>query len=369
MKIYNKLVIDIISNEILYEDSYNYLGEVAECKGGTSVSAPGPSPQEIKMQSRQLEILESQWAQQQEFAPFVLESMGLRRNTETGQLEKFEDPLTEEEQLVADITKETGERALSALRGELPVSSTVHQIYEEGEKGLKEELSSRLGPQYALTTGGGSRLEEFRKGKASAFDAAMRGEITAGTASYLQTLGALPGLRQQQYSLLTGAQAPGLQLAQAYGQAQSPYQFTRGLTQQAAMQGAQLKNQRILAQYQLAGSALGAGGQAGGAYYGAQAAAASSRSFKQDISNLSNLELEEVLSQLLNIDVVNYTYKPETRNDAKKHIGVIAEDIPQQLVTSDGKHIDLVDFVAYLLVGVQQTAKRVEKLEQEKGVV
>lgn len=36
MKIYNKIVIDIGSYETLYEDSYEYFGEVTLCKGGSS---------------------------------------------------------------------------------------------------------------------------------------------------------------------------------------------------------------------------------------------------------------------------------------------------------------------------------------------
>lgn len=38
MKIYNKLVIDISSGDVLFEDSFEYHGEVAKCKGGGSTS-------------------------------------------------------------------------------------------------------------------------------------------------------------------------------------------------------------------------------------------------------------------------------------------------------------------------------------------
>lgn len=38
MKIYNKIVIQIESGEVLFEDSYIYNGEVVECKGGGSTS-------------------------------------------------------------------------------------------------------------------------------------------------------------------------------------------------------------------------------------------------------------------------------------------------------------------------------------------
>lgn len=262
MKICTKIVFDMETGQVLREESYEYKGEIAECKGGGGVEPPPTAPEESAIEKRQLELLESQWAQQQEFAPFILESMGLRRSPDTGQLEKFETPTTTAEQLTADITRASGERALSALQGKLPVQSGVLQLYEQGEKSLREELGSRLGPQYALTTGGGKRLEEFRTGKAAAFDAAMKGEITAGTASYLQTLGALPGLRQQQYRQLQGAGAPSFALSQAYGQALQPYQLRRQMSQQASMQGAQMANQRVLAQYQLAGSALGAAGAA-----------------------------------------------------------------------------------------------------------
>lgn len=355
MKIYTKVVIDIQSGQVLQEDSYNYVGGIAECKGGTSAAPSPPADPEVAIMERQTAILESQWAQQQEFAPFILESMGLARNPDTGVLERSEIPTTTAEQLAADITRASGERTLSALQGDLPIQSGVLQMYDQGEKALREELSSRLGSNYALTTGGGKRLEEFRKGKAAAFDAAMRGEITTGTASYLQTLGALPGLRQQQYNQLQGAGAPSLALSAGYGQALQPYQFQRQMSLQASMQGANLKNQRVLAQYQLAGSAMGA---AGTAY-------ASSKSFKGDIIPAV---VDSILQELLDIDVVKYRYKSEVTDDGKNHIGVIAEDIPQQLVTSDGKHIDLMDFTTYLLVGIQQLAKKIEKLEQKERI-
>ena len=38
MKIYNKLVIDISSGDVLFEDSFEYDGEISECKGGGSSS-------------------------------------------------------------------------------------------------------------------------------------------------------------------------------------------------------------------------------------------------------------------------------------------------------------------------------------------
>ena len=50
MKIYNKVVIDIETNEILYEDSFEYEGEIAHCGGGSEPSVQyQQSPEQRQM--------------------------------------------------------------------------------------------------------------------------------------------------------------------------------------------------------------------------------------------------------------------------------------------------------------------------------
>lgn len=64
MKIYNKLVVDISSGDVLFEDSFEYDGEIAECKGGGSTTT---NTQDPAYNSRMATIAEAQQGMAEEY--------------------------------------------------------------------------------------------------------------------------------------------------------------------------------------------------------------------------------------------------------------------------------------------------------------
>ncbi len=92
--------------------------------------------------------------------------------------------------------------------------------------------------------------------------------------------------------------------------------------------------------------------------------AGSSREIKKDIKVLSQEAYTDVLEEIMKADVVRYRYKSEP-DDAKLHIGVIAEDAPDAIVDEDRKTVRLIDYSAFLLAGIKAQQEIIQKLQSD----
>ena len=79
---------------------------------------------------------------------------------------------------------------------------------------------------------------------------------------------------------------------------------------------------------------------------------ASSRQYKENISNLTQ---EEAISALEKLNPGKFNYKFEREEE---YVGFIAEDVPDLVATSDRKSLSPVDIVAVLTKVVQQQQKK-----------
>jgi hypothetical protein len=86
---------------------------------------------------------------------------------------------------------------------------------------------------------------------------------------------------------------------------------------------------------------------------------ASSRAYKQDIRELSEEDAEEVVSKLT---PVRFAYKAEP---GERHVGFIAEDVPELVATADRKGLSTMDVVAVLTKVVQEQQKTISELKAE----
>lgn len=84
---------------------------------------------------------------------------------------------------------------------------------------------------------------------------------------------------------------------------------------------------------------------------------ASSRQYKENISNLTQ---KEAISALEKLNPVKFNYKLEREEE---YVGFIAEDVPDLLVTNDRKNLSPMDIVAVLTKVVQQQQKKIAELE------
>ena len=96
---------------------------------------------------------------------------------------------------------------------------------------------------------------------------------------------------------------------------------------------------------------------AAGAYSnGTQWINASSRDYKE---NIESFETREALTTLASLDPVKFNYKA---NASEKHVGFIAEDVPDLVATKDRKGLSPMDIVAVLTKVLQEQ----QKINQEQ---
>jgi hypothetical protein len=86
----------------------------------------------------------------------------------------------------------------------------------------------------------------------------------------------------------------------------------------------------------------------------------SSRTFKENIQTLSG---EKAFETVRNLTPVTYAYKLDP---AEKHVGFIAEDVPELVATQDRKHLSPMDIVAVLTKVVQELNKTID--DQKKAI-
>ncbi len=87
---------------------------------------------------------------------------------------------------------------------------------------------------------------------------------------------------------------------------------------------------------------------------------ASSREYKDDIESLST---EEAFGTLKELNPVKFAYKADR---SERHVGFVAEDVPELVATKDRKGLSPMDIVAVLTKVVQEQQKTAQ--EQEKIV-
>ncbi|MBF0103482.1 MAG: tail fiber domain-containing protein [Desulfobacterales bacterium] len=85
---------------------------------------------------------------------------------------------------------------------------------------------------------------------------------------------------------------------------------------------------------------------------------ASSREYKQDIEELTSETAFEAFKQL---KPVRYAYKVD---ETEKHVGFIAEDVPDLVATNDRKSLSPMDIVALMTKVVQEQAKTIDELSE-----
>lgn len=113
--------------------------------------------------------------------------------------------------------------------------------------------------------------------------------------------------------------------------------------------------------------ALGKGGDGKtGAYAGAIAsiigAVVSSRELKRDVSDVTE---DEAMVAVAELQPIHYTYKA----NGEKHLGFIAEDVPELVATADRKSLFPMDVVAALTKVVQAQQRAIAELAARLGAI
>jgi hypothetical protein len=105
------------------------------------------------------------------------------------------------------------------------------------------------------------------------------------------------------------------------------------------------------------GSILGLLGMLGGA-------AISSREYKTDIKKKSTKDEDKALQSLLDTPSYDYRYKKRMGLGNKRHISSMTEESPKEIVTANGKAIDINDKLEFQSMAIKALAREVKRAKR-----
>lgn len=364
MRIYRKVVIQILSGRIVAEDSYQYDGPISEAKG--TVRFPERTATEVALQELSLGQAQEAAKRDEELQPFLLANAGLRRD-ESGTLvrlteEEIQDTLRGPELTARQNLILEQERQTKALRGELPLTEAGQQQKAREFETFKELMARAGNPitgdtpetATATTTAGFQGLRAFNERFGLLEEAERFGQLTRGTQAILGRIGLTSDIgAQQRAGLLQFPSRPG-QLAQLAANIQQPFQFSRA-GQFAASRETAANRAGLL------GGLLELGGTVGGiGLVGAFGGFKSARKYKKDIAPATKEEEKEALEMVKGLDMKTYHYRWEKEN-VPKRIGIMADEAPKSLVTEDREGLDIGRMVGMLTAATRALARHKEK--------
>jgi len=88
----------------------------------------------------------------------------------------------------------------------------------------------------------------------------------------------------------------------------------------------------------------------------------SSREYKENIKKVDDSKYTEMLSQLLKLEPATYNYKNEIGNDHTTKIGFIAEEMPKEVLSNDGKGVDVYELLTYTIGAMKEQQKIISEL-------
>ncbi|MEX0931440.1 MAG: immunoglobulin-like domain-containing protein [Candidatus Paceibacterota bacterium] len=89
----------------------------------------------------------------------------------------------------------------------------------------------------------------------------------------------------------------------------------------------------------------------------------STRDAKKDIAYINEQRKESMLTKLKGLQVAEYKYTFEENNDPLR-LGLIAEEVPAEILSANGKGVDIYKFSTFILSGVQVLTGKVDDLEE-----
>lgn len=249
------------------------------------------------------------------------------------------------------------ERQLSAVRGELPVSPALERDISERRGLLRTDLSRRLGPQYRQSTAGLQTEAKFEESADIAKEKARQDIIAQGPGLIGSSQAGMEGGKQTRQAGLYSVPQTYYAGMGAGQQALQPYQQQRGLLHQSQMQSAANRAQQTAGLYGLAGTGLGA-------YATYAGLAASSKEYKEDIEMVGDGEADEVLDMVRDGNTYTYKYKKGLGQPKGKRIGLVTEDAPREVVSPNGKMLDMPQELGLLRTAIKALAKKEKRRER-----
>lgn len=365
------------------------------CKG--DVNVPDPTPEQKAASKAQTEILQKESAWMTALEPILLESFGYKANQVenpeykayldrraawmkdrpwasednltrayetiesaplqyTSTFSKMTDEerlgsMTEQERADYDIQRKIQQRTLDALEGNLPVSPALESSLQREQAGLETELSTKLGPNWKLSTPATTKLGEFKKRAELVREEARRGQISQGVGQNISQGNYLTGQNQ---ATISGLASPLSMYGGILGGYGNLYQ--QGLGQQNLATSAAMQSQANAAAERqgwmnMIGNIAGNG------------AAASIMKFSSPKmkKNIKKADDDDALDMVKTANTYEYNYKGEPKGTPKQ-VGYMADEAPGD--TGDGVMLDLGKVTGLHAAALKAMAKKIDKLEK-----
>lgn len=85
----------------------------------------------------------------------------------------------------------------------------------------------------------------------------------------------------------------------------------------------------------------------------------SSRDYKEDIRKVDETAHPMMLAKLMDMNLTTYKYKEEYGGDGDTKLGFIAEDMPEEVLSKDGKGVDIYELLAFTVGAMKAQQKRI----------
>ncbi|GMR07862.1 MAG: hypothetical protein BMS9Abin26_0866 [Gammaproteobacteria bacterium] len=89
----------------------------------------------------------------------------------------------------------------------------------------------------------------------------------------------------------------------------------------------------------------------------------SSREYKENITKLDVSRHDEMLATLMQLDLTTYKYKKEFGGDDTTKLGFIAEEMPKEVLSKDGKGVDVYELLAFTIGAMKAQQTKINELE------
>jgi hypothetical protein len=88
----------------------------------------------------------------------------------------------------------------------------------------------------------------------------------------------------------------------------------------------------------------------------------SSRDYKEDIRKVDDTTQGLLLAKVMEMELNSYKYKKEYGGDGETKLGFIAEDMPEEVLSKDGKGVDLYELLTVTIGAVKAQQKKIAEL-------
>jgi hypothetical protein len=91
----------------------------------------------------------------------------------------------------------------------------------------------------------------------------------------------------------------------------------------------------------------------------------SSRDYKEDVRYVASSEYDQMLAKVVAMKPARYRYKQAYTDDQSVHLGFIAEEMPRDVLSPNGKGVDTYELVTYLAGAVKAQENRMRTKEAQ----